>query len=291
MPAPSTFFQEALRAWLTRLEDLIAAVGTGTVSGPGSTVVNRIALWANTGGTAIKNSLVSIDSSGSITLPSGQTVDGRDVSVDGAALAAHIANVSNPHAVTKAQVGLGNVTNDAQLTRGAGDWSGFSVKASPVGADRLLLEDSAAAGAKKYTLISDLPGSGGGAGAYLEVQQATVTTDITTTSTSYVDMAGASITLSVASGDDLLISFDVGAFNTTGSVFVQIQVDGGAAEYVVSTTANASGSTCGDWVATGLSVGSHTVKLQWKVNAGTALCSAATGENHHAVLIVERVHV
>lgn len=28
---------------------------------------------------------------------------------------AHIANTSNPHSVTKAQVGLGNVTNDAQL--------------------------------------------------------------------------------------------------------------------------------------------------------------------------------
>ena len=42
------------------------------------------------------------------------TVD-ADLAVAEAALAAHIANVANPHAVTKTQVGLSNVTNDAQL--------------------------------------------------------------------------------------------------------------------------------------------------------------------------------
>lgn len=34
---------------------------------------------------------------------------------DAGALATHVADVANPHAVTKAQVGLGNVTDDAQL--------------------------------------------------------------------------------------------------------------------------------------------------------------------------------
>ena len=39
------------------------------------------------------------------------TVDGRSVSTDGATLTSHIANTSNPHGVTKSQVGLGNVEN------------------------------------------------------------------------------------------------------------------------------------------------------------------------------------
>jgi hypothetical protein len=74
----------------------------------------------------------------------------------------HVANVSNPHVVTKTQVGLGNVTNDSQLTRAAGDFSTFANKATPVGADVLLIEDSAAAGAKKNIAVSTLLGAGSG---------------------------------------------------------------------------------------------------------------------------------
>lgn len=43
------------------------------------------------------------------------TVDGRDISADGLVLDDHISDVSNPHSVTKEQVGLGNVTDDTQL--------------------------------------------------------------------------------------------------------------------------------------------------------------------------------
>ncbi len=43
------------------------------------------------------------------------TVDGRDVSADGGVLDGHVANPSNPHSVTKAQVGLGSVDNVQQL--------------------------------------------------------------------------------------------------------------------------------------------------------------------------------
>jgi len=68
----------------------------------------------------------------------------------------HIASSLNPHGVTKTQVSLGNVTDDAQLKRAANDFSSFSSKPTPVGADRLLLEDSAAAGAKKYATVSSI---------------------------------------------------------------------------------------------------------------------------------------
>lgn len=61
----------------------------------------------------------------------------------------HIASTSNPHSVTKTQVGLSDVTNDAQLKRAAGDFATFTEKTSPVGADLVLIEDSEATNAKK----------------------------------------------------------------------------------------------------------------------------------------------
>lgn len=103
--------------------------GSGDVTGPASSTEDAIALYNGATGKIIKNSAVTVNGSGSISLPSGQTIDGRDPSVDGGLLdtalvdldtvisdlSDHVANTSNPHSVTKAQVGLGSVTNDAQL--------------------------------------------------------------------------------------------------------------------------------------------------------------------------------
>jgi hypothetical protein len=68
----------------------------------------------------------------------------------------HDVRADNPHGVTGSQVGLGNVTNDAQLKRAAADFATFAIKATPVGADLVLLEDSEAAGVKKKALVSSL---------------------------------------------------------------------------------------------------------------------------------------
>lgn len=73
----------------------------------------------------------------------------------------HLASTSNPHSVTKAQVGLTNVTDDAQLKRSANDISTFTEKVTPVNADILLIEDSAAAGVKKKVQLGNLPGEAG----------------------------------------------------------------------------------------------------------------------------------
>ena len=69
---------------------------------------------------------------------------------------AHINDIANPHSVTKTQVGLGNVTNDAQLKRAANDFNTFTTKSSPVGGDIILIEDSADSGNKKYITISNI---------------------------------------------------------------------------------------------------------------------------------------
>jgi hypothetical protein len=69
---------------------------------------------------------------------------------------AHINNLANPHSVTKTQLGLGNVTDDAQLKRAANDFNSFTAKASPTGSDILIIEDAAAAGVKKYITIGNI---------------------------------------------------------------------------------------------------------------------------------------
>lgn len=70
----------------------------------------------------------------------------------------HLASTSNPHSTTASQVGLGSVTNDAQLKRAAADFATFTEKTTPVSADLLLIEDSAASGAKKKLQLANLPG-------------------------------------------------------------------------------------------------------------------------------------
>jgi len=45
------------------------------------------------------------------------TVNGRDIAADGVSLDQHIANVENPHSVTKTQVGLSNVDNTADIDK------------------------------------------------------------------------------------------------------------------------------------------------------------------------------
>lgn len=70
---------------------------------------------------------------------------------------AHEADTSNPHAVTKAQVGLANVTNDPQWASAlSSQISALAAKTSPVAADVIAVEDSAASFAKKKVALSDL---------------------------------------------------------------------------------------------------------------------------------------
>lgn len=72
----------------------------------------------------------------------------------------HLASTANPHSVTKSQVSLGNVTDDAQLTRAASDFNGFASKGTPVAADIVLIEDSADSFNKKKITLTDLLGGG-----------------------------------------------------------------------------------------------------------------------------------
>lgn len=79
--------------------------GSGDVNGPAGSTDNAIARFNGLTGKLLQNSLVTITDLGSIALPAGQTVDGRDVSADGtlldataAALTAHIGSGGAAHA-------------------------------------------------------------------------------------------------------------------------------------------------------------------------------------------------
>ena len=61
-------------------------------------------------------------------------------------------------------IGLGNVTNDAQLKREAGDINTFTEKVSPVVDDIVLIEDSEDAFNKKKVKLQNMLGGGGGGG-------------------------------------------------------------------------------------------------------------------------------
>lgn len=88
----------------------------------------------------------------------------------------HLTDTGNPHNVNKSQVGLGNVTNDAQLTRGPNDFSTFPAKPTVSVNDILLIEDSDDSGNKKKILISQL-GSSSSSSNFLPKDNVTVTSD------------------------------------------------------------------------------------------------------------------
>lgn len=62
--------------------------------------------------------------------------------------------MTTPTGITATDVGLGSVTNDAQLKRAAGDLNTFTQKVAPEAADILVIEDSSASYAKKKVLAS-----------------------------------------------------------------------------------------------------------------------------------------
>jgi len=120
-------------------------VGPGVaLTGTNETVVTNDNLKTNAILERTAASGVTIDS---VLLKDGN-VDGRDVSTDGSNLDSHIANTSNPHSVTAAQVGLGNVTNNAQYYPGGTDVAladgGTGASLTDPNADRIMFWDDSA---------------------------------------------------------------------------------------------------------------------------------------------------
>lgn len=97
-----------------KLDFSVTASGAGDVVGPASSTDNAITRFDSTTGKAIQNSLATIDDSGSVNIPSGQSYKINntalaygDVGAEpaNANIQSHISSTSNPHSVTAAQAG------------------------------------------------------------------------------------------------------------------------------------------------------------------------------------------
>jgi hypothetical protein len=127
----------------------------------------------------------------------------------------------------------------------------------------------------------------------LQTASAVLASDATTTSTTYVDLL--SVTVTTAGGTSLECYCSFSTSNATddagtGQDFLRLTIDGvqlseaGAEQWPVSET----GAICRKTPL--LDAGSHTVKLQWKTQAGhTFRCSASslTRPEHASLVVVE----
>lgn len=122
-----------------------------------------------------------------------------------------------------------------------------------------------------------------------QVGFAEVAADVTTTSSSFVDLTALSVTLTVATAGYLHIWFSVGAdASALQDIAFQVLIDGAVQRGIqmrVTTGQLQSGSIVLRRSAT---AASHTVKIQWKTTGGTARISAVTSPAiYHGSLLVE----
>lgn len=133
-------------------QQLILGTG-GTITFPNISGVNN-AITVETGDMLT----TTYDTDTNDLVDAAEQLDDGTHTASAADVETHLAAVTgNPHSVTQTDVGLENVTNDAQLTRSANDFMSFSEKTSLAAADKLLLEDSENSGNKKYVQFSNLP--------------------------------------------------------------------------------------------------------------------------------------
>lgn len=134
-----------------RQATVMAADGSGTstifgvassIDGGSSWSPSIVATQNNRVGISKINPSEALDVNGNIAV-SG-TIDGRDIDADGSALDAVVLSEAN-----------------AIHDNVAGEIAAITEKASPISADLLIIEDSAAGNAKKKVQIGNLPGGGG----------------------------------------------------------------------------------------------------------------------------------
>jgi hypothetical protein len=120
-------------------------------------------------------------------------------------------------------------------------------------------------------------------GVVAQALTVTGTTDATTTSTSFVDMPGMIITLTTTGNSKLLILWNAGISMSSASYYAMTEanVDGvraGAPQG--GGTATTVQSVAGQAVAS-VAAGSHTIKVRWKVSAGTASNKPVTSPDRY----------
>jgi hypothetical protein len=111
--------------------------------------------------------------------------------------------------------------------------------------------------------------------------------DYTTTSTSFANVDGTKLSLTITTaGGDVLIGFCGSILQSSASLFFDVEIDGsrtggddGLGVFTPTSSAQRFNTTFFKLVQ-GLAPGSHTFKLQWKVNGGTATLFAGAGTSN-----------
>jgi hypothetical protein len=122
-----------------------------------------------------------------------------------------------------------------------------------------------------------------------QVGFAEVAADVTTTSTSFVDLTALSVTLTVATAGYLHIWFSVSAdCSTLQDIAFQVLVDGTVQRGIQMRVTSAQLNSGAIVLRRSATAASHTVKIQWKTTGGTARITALTTPAlFHGSLLVE----
>ena len=136
---------------------LLASLSSGSITDER----NFLEIKENIFEKSIVDNLLSTDVKKALSANQGKELKAL-IDSGGSDLSTHEADNTNPHSVTKDQVGLGNVENKAQLKREAADFGTFSEKGTADNADMILIEDSADSYNKKYIKAENFGGGGGG---------------------------------------------------------------------------------------------------------------------------------
>lgn len=170
------------------------------------------------------------------------------------------------------------------------DWNGGSpvqdqlVKVHRTGGNLVLTDPNA--GSKTLSQLSASASS-----IFVQSAMADLASDVSTNSTSFVDLL--SLDISTVGSSFLLISVSAGLTDSNNNiqVYLRLVVDDIVKRGVVSRT---SGTGIAESFAIvyrqPVTTGTHTVKVQWRVSANTGRCRPATQpDSEHCTIVVEEV--
>ncbi|MEQ1734396.1 MAG: tail fiber protein, partial [Bacteroidia bacterium] len=126
--------------------------------------------------------------------------------------------------------------------------------------------------------------------------QATDATALTTSSTTWVDMVGMAVTVTTTGGN-MLINFNTASTSNAAPNIVgfRFTIDGTAVTAALYGNAQTQQpgpsfyqqNVAATWLATSVSAGTHTVKVQWRVSAGSAVAPESGEETNRTLNVVE----